>query len=750
MKTTLQIIAVTLSLATVPHLAFAKLEEGTAAYQRKDYATAFQELLPVAKEGGAQAQQLVGDMYLNGTGVERNDVEAAKWFRLSAEQGNVAAMKAMGRLYVQGRGIEQDLREATHWFRRANAGVSTPQAATEQAPGMGLRATSAQEFVASCKQVQPMMPRLALQQNMGGTVVAQVLMTDGIANDVVIVSGPKVFHDVVRQALLQYDCSGQKYSTFASQEFQFLVDDGPRSKAIYRVAQLAPQFWTEPPPFNANWHGLSAEHKMVVRAQYANLSADDEPPYPTEGMGELLENIRLMARYLGAEGNLHLNVKIDADGQVDSVNVLRSPHPELTQHAAAVAFRAKYKPALCAGKPCAMGLPIDIAITSYKPGTKLTGFEALRSAAEGGDPRAQNDLGERYEYGRGVNRDVAEAFKWYRESATQGFASGQNNLGRMYSVGRGVAKDVTEAASWLRKSAEQNYAPAQSNYGYALADGRGVAVDLPGSVQWFQKSAAQGYAAGQNSLGVAYANGLGVDQDLAKAVGLYEQAANKNDPSAQLNLARAYALGRGTPQNIKLYAAWIRRSAESGNPDGQYGLGIAHTFGLGVPLDASEASKWFRKSADRGNRFGQNALADAYKKGQGVPQDDAEALKWYRLAAKQNSPSAMYNLYKMYADGRGVAMDLAMATDWLHQAAKNGDEDAQFDLAKAYDAGIGVERNAATAQQWHDSATKNRQETIDGMKSASMQKLLVEHCSANTVAIESDACKEVQKRLVPR
>ena len=110
----------------------------------------------------------------------------------------------------------------------------------------------------------------------------------------------------------------------------------------------------------------------------------------------------------------------------------------------------------------------------------------------------------------------------------------------------------------------------------------------------------------------------------------------------------------------------------------------------------------------------------------------------------------MYSLYKMYADGRGVAKDLATATDWLHQAAKNGNEDAQFDLGKAYEAGIGVEKNAATAQLWHDRATRNRQETIDGLKTASMFTLLAEHCSANTVAAESDACKEVLKRLAPR
>ncbi|MFZ2306112.1 MAG: SEL1-like repeat protein [Rhodoferax sp.] len=752
MKTTIQIIALALSLTTVPNLAFAKLEEGTAAYQRKDYAAAFQELLPVAQEGNAQAQQMVGNMYLHGAGVARNDADAAKWFRLSADQGNAVAMKAMGRLYVQGRGLEQDLREATVWFRRAKAKASSPQPAADMDEDAAKRLATAKELSTECRQEPPKMPALALQHNVGGNVVAHAFMVDGDVEDVIIESGPRGFQNEVRWAMLQYDCPGKKYTGLATQEFNFVIDNGPIKKPVYSVAQRAPVFWTAPPPFNASWLGLSPEHKLAVRAQYANLLADDEPPYPSEGMGALVEDIRLTAQHLGVAGGLYMDVRVDANGEVETVNILKTPSPELGQYAAAVAFRASYKPAVCAGNPCAMSLPVDIVITALKPGSRFKDAKALdmlRSAAESGDLRAQNDLGERYEYGRGVNRDMAQAIKWYRESANQGFASGQNNLGRSYEAGRGVDKNLTEAADWYRKSAEQSYAPAQSNYGYMLAHGRGVPVDLPGSVQWYQKSAAQGYAGGQNNLGWAYQHGLGVEKDLVKAVSLYELAAKKNHALAQLNLAKAHATGQGTQQDAKLYATWIKRSAESGNSEGQYGLGLVHTLGLGAPLDLTEASKWFRKSAARGNPNGQNALADAYQKGQGVPQNDTEAVKWYRLAAQQKLPSAMYNLYKMYADGRGVAKDLAIATDWLQQAAEKGDDEAQTDLAKAYEAGIGVEKNAAAALRWHDKARKSHQEAIDGLKSTGFLKMLVEHCSANTVEAGSDACKDVLKQLAP-
>jgi uncharacterized protein len=43
-----------------------------------------------------------------------------------------------------------------------------------------------------------------------------------------------------------------------------------------------------------------------------------------------------------------------------------------------------------------------------------------------------------YANGRGVQKDYAEALKWYRLAADQGLASAQHNLGFMYANGWGV------------------------------------------------------------------------------------------------------------------------------------------------------------------------------------------------------------------------------------------------------------------------------------------------------------------------
>ena len=86
-----------------------------------------------------------------------------------------------------------------------------------------------------------------------------------------------------------------------------------------------------------------------------------------------------------------------------------------------------------------------------------------RAAAEQGDADAQYNLGVRYQTGRGVKQDDAEAVNWYRQAAAQGNATGQNNLGVMYRDGHGVKQDDAEAVNWYRQAAAQGNAYAQYN-----------------------------------------------------------------------------------------------------------------------------------------------------------------------------------------------------------------------------------------------------------------------------------------------
>ena len=65
------------------------------------------------------AQCALGNMYYDGRGVEQDHVEAAKWFRKSAEAGNAKAQHNLGAAYCNGKGVEEDLVKGVKWLQLA-------------------------------------------------------------------------------------------------------------------------------------------------------------------------------------------------------------------------------------------------------------------------------------------------------------------------------------------------------------------------------------------------------------------------------------------------------------------------------------------------------------------------------------------------------------------------------------------------------------------------------------------------------
>ena len=93
------------------------LEDSNSAYQRGDYDTAIDLLLPLAEQGDLRALMNLGAINYNGA--RPNHEEAAKWFRLAAEQGDMLAERYLGFMYSNGQGVARDDREAVKWYGRA-------------------------------------------------------------------------------------------------------------------------------------------------------------------------------------------------------------------------------------------------------------------------------------------------------------------------------------------------------------------------------------------------------------------------------------------------------------------------------------------------------------------------------------------------------------------------------------------------------------------------------------------------------
>ena len=101
---------------------------GYQSYLKGDFRAAYEEWLPLAELGDAEAQYNLGVMFDEGAGIDRDLGKAAEWYRKAADQGFVDAQINLGMMYYHGQGFTCDHAEAAKWFRRA-AGQGDREAA---------------------------------------------------------------------------------------------------------------------------------------------------------------------------------------------------------------------------------------------------------------------------------------------------------------------------------------------------------------------------------------------------------------------------------------------------------------------------------------------------------------------------------------------------------------------------------------------------------------------------------------------
>ena len=91
------LLTVTLLVLAVP--AQADLGAAEQAYAHGDYATALKALQPLAEAGDPAAQYRLGEMYLMGQGIKKDDAWAITWLRRAARQGHADAERDLEAIY---------------------------------------------------------------------------------------------------------------------------------------------------------------------------------------------------------------------------------------------------------------------------------------------------------------------------------------------------------------------------------------------------------------------------------------------------------------------------------------------------------------------------------------------------------------------------------------------------------------------------------------------------------------------------
>jgi TPR repeat protein len=86
------------------------------------------QLMRLAAQGNASAQNQLGQIYANGRGVAQDYAAARRWYEKAAVQGHGWALNQLGQLSADGLGVPQDYKKAREWWEQAAAhGVAQAQ-----------------------------------------------------------------------------------------------------------------------------------------------------------------------------------------------------------------------------------------------------------------------------------------------------------------------------------------------------------------------------------------------------------------------------------------------------------------------------------------------------------------------------------------------------------------------------------------------------------------------------------------------
>jgi len=119
------------------------LEDGTAAQKKGDYAIALEAFRPLAEQGNADAQLMVGVMFVKGQGVSADLNVAQNWFKRAAENPEASKETRTDATYNRD-AISRKLKE----WANADAAAAARQQAAEAAAARQLEASRAVEAAA--------------------------------------------------------------------------------------------------------------------------------------------------------------------------------------------------------------------------------------------------------------------------------------------------------------------------------------------------------------------------------------------------------------------------------------------------------------------------------------------------------------------------------------------------------------------------------------------------------------------------
>lgn len=304
----------------------------------------------------------------------------------------------------------------------------------------------------------------------------------------------------------------------------------------------------------------------------------------------------------------------------------------------------------------------------------------LVSAKEQNDPRGQRELASCYLNGKGTDRNLQEALRWYIKSADNGEISSLLWCGYTYYL----LADYAKALEYFYQSAKYDDINALFFIGHFHQHGLACEKSEKEAFKWHLKAAEKGQDSSQEYVGIAYYEGRGVEINYHAAVRWLMAAKESGSPDVLYYLGLCYENGYIENEPKEMSIELFKEAAENGHIIAQYKLGSIYLNNASTESSLEIALDWIHKSASQGYVPAQSALGNIFE-----PYNLEVSIQWTSKAANNGDVNAQFKLGVNYYPGGKYETDMTRALYWLEMARQNGSHRASALLAEAQFEGIG-------------------------------------------------------------
>ena len=240
------------------------------------------------------------------------------------------------------------------------------------------------------------------------------------------------------------------------------------------------------------------------------------------------------------------------------------------------------------------------------------GLKYLETAANAGNAGAIFKLGQAYEYGKCVTRDIQKAHELYSRAAEMGNAQAMGRAGIYLCLGIcGFEKNPQKGIALLKESAENGnvesiaiLADIYNNPDYAIYISQNELNAILGDKIDCLKTRAASADDADSLLCLAnlYKKGIGVEKDNTIAVCLYQKAAEQGSTDA-MNFMGMYLLNcrQDDPDETAKGWMYLEKAAKEGHPLALANIAMAYENGFYVKQDIKKALQYYEEASSRGN-----------------------------------------------------------------------------------------------------------------------------------------------------